>query len=374
MASIRKRRNKWYARVSCYNSLGKKKEKQIPLRTESKATAFKRLEFIEKVEEDIQNGIKIPFPWLNVDRQIRILKLTIKEAVDLWMRSKKSSGIRQSTIIRYRCSLNSFISSVGPNFPLVEISTKVIDRYRNLSLERKLSPSGININLRSIRAFLRWCFLYEHIKKIPHIGLIRIPRTLPRYIPDRIFAEIMKLPWITQEKRNLFWFYRETGCRLSEPFFGEFIGNLMIISGEDTKQRFDREILLSDKCLKICIYMKESYANSRGTLKSWTDSISKYFLKAVREVDGKDTIYHFHCLRHTFAVRRYLQTRDIYLVKKEMGHSSVTTTEKYAEFNLHRLSIDFPSITNPKLIHEIRQSGHGFGGRNWNLRTITQGT
>ncbi|MFC1528151.1 tyrosine-type recombinase/integrase [Candidatus Neomarinimicrobiota bacterium] len=53
---------------------------------------------------------------------------------------------------------------------------------------------------------------------------------------------------------------------------------------------------------------------------------------------------HLHHIRHTFAVRRYIELRDIYQVAKELGHSSVTTTEIYAKFNLSRLEHDFPSL------------------------------
>ena len=82
----------------------------------------------------------------------------------------------------------------------------------------------------------------------------------------------------------------------------------------------------------------------------------------MREVDGDDTKYHLHCLRHTYAVRRYLQTRDIYLVKQEMGHASVTTTEVYAKFSLRRLEMDFPSIVGNQNMSEILGRGHAFVG------------
>ncbi|MBU0528218.1 hypothetical protein KKF86_00445, partial [bacterium] len=49
-------------------------------------------------------------------------------------------------------------------------------------------------------------------------------------------------------------------------------------------------------------------------------------------------------LRDTFAVRRYLQTNDIYLVAKELGHAKVSMTEKYANFDIRLLKQDFPSI------------------------------
>ena len=41
---------------------------------------------------------------------------------------------------------------------------------------------------------------------------------------------------------------------------------------------------------------------------------------------------------------RYLETRDIYQVSKELGHTSVKVTEKYAAFNLRKLAQDFPIL------------------------------
>ena len=43
MATLKKRRDKWYARVFWYDNTGMKKEKQVPLRTDSKVTARKRM-------------------------------------------------------------------------------------------------------------------------------------------------------------------------------------------------------------------------------------------------------------------------------------------------------------------------------------------
>ena len=52
----------------------------------------------------------------------------------------------------------------------------------------------------------------------------------------------------------------------------------------------------------------------------------------------------FHSLRHTFAVRRYLETRDLYAVCKELGHTSIKTTEIYSQFSFARLEQDYPSL------------------------------
>jgi hypothetical protein len=43
---------------------------------------------------------------------------------------------------------------------------------------------------------------------------------------------------------------------------------------------------------------------------------------------------------------RYLETRDIFQVSRELGHTSVRVTEKYRRFSLRKLEQDFPSLAN----------------------------
>ena len=75
-------------------------------------------------------------------------------------------------------------------------------------------------------------------------------------------------------------------------------------------------------------------------------------------------------ISHGFAVRRYLQTQDIYQVKQEMGHSSVTTTEIYAKFSLRRLEMDFPSLVKSNNSLENRELGYGNLGYTQNDKSL----
>ena len=61
-------------------------------------------------------------------------------------------------------------------------------------------------------------------------------------------------------------------------------------------------------------------------------------------------------------------------MKKEMGHLSVTTTEKYAKFSLQRLQIDFPSIIEKNKKKVIGNNGHEITGHNSDFKTICLGT
>ena len=357
MATLRNFRGKWYAR-SRWSNNGNKIEKLIPLRTSSKVTARERIAEVNKVEKDIKQGMEFSFPWLSNSTTTKVQRYSIRDAVEKWLSQRSSEGIRQSTIKRNRYSMESLMSHIGTSTPLTKVSTSMIDSYRNYCVHKKMKPDGININLRAIKTFFNWCYKRDLIKKNLFVDMVSKPKELPLYIPDRLFDEMMQLEWLSDQYKTVFSFYRDTGCRRSEPFLGELHGNWLLIGGDETKQRMDKELSLSHINLERITEMRAFLESYSGTLDSWIGNISKTFLKAMREVDGKDTKYHLHCLRHTFAVRRYLQTRDIYAVKMDLGHASVVTTEIYAKFSLRRLEIDFPSLVNSTKNPQISEMGY----------------
>ena len=364
MATLRKRRGHWYARVLWYKpNSDRQTERGIPLKTTSKVIARERLSEVNKVESDIKDGINFDFPWLSDSNTTKVKRFTLIDAYDRWLSNRESDGIRPSAIRRNKYSMTHFSSVVGKSLPLSSIATSTIDTYRNYCIQTNMKPNGININLRAIKTFLNWCHKRDLIEKCPYVDMVSKPKEMPLYVPDRIFNKILELDWLKDHYKNAFLFYRNTGLRLSEPYQGELHGNWLLIGGDETKQRMDKELSLSITNLQRLTDMKDYVDNKyKGTLDSWKGHLSKVFLRAVRDIDGEKTKFHFHCLRHTFAVRRYLQTRDIYLVKQEMGHSSVTTTEVYAKFSLRRLEMDFPSLTESNKKREKRDNGHRFDG------------
>ena len=363
MATLKKRRDTWYSRVR-WREEGISKERQVPLKTSSKVIARVRLAEVNKVENDIKSGMNFTFSWLGDSPSTLVKRFTLNDAVELWLSNRNSNGIRQSTIERNRYSMKSLMSIIGHKRPLTGVTTSIIDKYRDAYIDKGMTPDGVNINLRTLKTFLRWCYRRDYISKVPHIDMVSKPKSMPLYIPDRIFADLMRLDWLDDLYKKAFLFYRDTGCRASEPFIGELDGNWLLISGDKTKQRADKELRLNNECLRLCIRMQNHLDKYNGTVESFTQNLSKTFLKAMREIDGDDTKYHLHCLRHTFAVRRYLQTKDIYLVKQEMGHASVTTTEVYAQFSLRRLEMDFPTLVESPNMSEIPEMGHEFVGHN----------
>ena len=87
MASLKNRRDVWYARIRMVKD-GRKIEKQIPLKTKSKITARERLELINRDEKLIRRGLEFSFPWLNNEGINKIIRLTISEAVKQWLKQR----------------------------------------------------------------------------------------------------------------------------------------------------------------------------------------------------------------------------------------------------------------------------------------------
>jgi len=342
MASLKKMRNKWYARIRKWDGTKQRELQTVPLMTESKMIAHERIAIVNRVENDIKNGMDFTFPWQNGSGELKVFRLAVNEATDNYLKSRRTEGISPGSIRRYRISLNNLEAVVGSSLLIDSLTVDHIERFKSY-WQGKHKVTGINIDLRHIKTFIKWCVDRSLLAKEPKVVMVKMPKPRPQYIPDAEYDKLAVVEEIDQHFRSAFDFYRATGCRQSEPFYGILDGNWLTIPAEHTKARVEKELHLSDDLVEIWKDMKSRFDSTKYQARNFIGRYGKEFAKACKAV-GLD--YHFHNLRHTFAVRRYLQTRDIYLVKKEMGHASVTTTEVYAEFSLRKLAEDFPSITD----------------------------
>ena len=344
MASLRLRRGKWYSRVLWYNDTGKQKEKQIPLRTKSKTIARKRNSIVEKYEEDIKDGLTFDYPWLKDGGKITIKERSIGETLEEYYVIRNIEGVRKSTINRTQDAIKSLYTMMSSSTSLNTLNEDVIERYKRHcreSLNHK--PNTININLSKIRAFLNWCHRKKYIKDVPYIYMVRVEQTEVSYFSDDMVLQIMERHGIKNHYKRAFLFYLDTGCRLFEPFNGYIKGYTLVIPPSEAKTHRKRTVHLTSITLAIIHEMFERVNNCIGSKRFAIKNYSRVFKKACRTVGLQDR-YHFHNLRDTYAVRRWAVTGDIHLVSKEIGHKSVTTTEKYADFDLETLQLDFPSL------------------------------
>ena len=351
MATLKPRRGMWYARVQWYEE-NQRKEKQIPLKTESKVTARERLSSINQVEDEIielhYKGERYSFAWMNEDGQRKVEYLTLGGAVEKWLKLRKAQGLAEGTLERNRGSMDSIMSVLGKSIRLKSITTSLIDGYTEKMALKGYSPNGININLRAFVTFLKWAERRNHIDKMPYVEKAKVDDALPSYLNDSEFEEMMS--HTNEYYQRVFRMYRNTGFRLMEPILGTLKNDTLVIPAKYSKTRKDRRVLLSPNDVPVIYELQERYETWRNKVKVkkhkyFGDKISKEFRRINRLIGLTNK---FHDLRHTFAVRRYLMTRDIYQVMRELGHTKVTTTQIYADFeDTVDIAKEFPSIIKP---------------------------
>jgi len=354
VATLRMQRKSYYARFR-YTENGQQKQYTVPLRTNQKRQALSRLKAVNEAESDIRSGI-IPkdantrsnyFPWLNEKGTSEIYSLTLEEAIREYLEYCSIKGNRERTIERDSYCLNNLVKVLGKKFHIDKLTTENIETFKKYFKDKKTN-NGRNIDLAKIRAFVNWLIRHKKLFKDnpPIIEMVKAENKPISYLSEPDFDKIMESESQNKFYKQVFTFYRATGCRLSEPFLGDVErhgDNLWLVIYPDvSKTGIPREILLTEKQADFIKEMKER-RDPNTKLRHYTKNFSRHFKIVCREI-GKEDL-HFHNLRDTFAVMKYLETKDIYRVMKELGHTSLKMTVKYANLRLSKVASDFPSLS-----------------------------
>ncbi|MFC1527534.1 tyrosine-type recombinase/integrase [Candidatus Neomarinimicrobiota bacterium] len=344
---------KYYSRIFKPIGNGKYQQIRFPLNTDNKRIADSRWYEVKKYEAQIKEyGNSCKLSWQSETGKTELVEYTITEAVSDYIGFKQSEGLKDLTIERVEIAINHLVAITGDKLPVNELSISHIDlfkqHYKNVHV-----ANTININLDKIVTFFKWLYVRGKISVQIPITKLRVAKPLPKYISDSEWRQIMELEKVFRKNsgyydqfndhwKRAFYFYRETGCRLIEPFIGNLDGNWLIVNANKSKTGVPREIFIDDALVEIYNEMIRRFNNSKcKNPRSFSQSYSRKFKYACETIGINK---HFHCLRHTFAVRKYLQTDNIYEVMDDLGHSSVKTTEIYMKFDKRKLMQDFPSI------------------------------
>ena len=346
---VRTMRGKCYARLRVWDGY-KENEQLIPLLTtpDDEKETLRRLKILEAELPNLKKGIiqkfQYPeyFPWLNETGTSKLIKLSLKDIIPEFLKHLRRYGRTENTILRRQECLNNLINALGSNFPAESLNSSSIAKFIDFH-KGKLTDSGVNMHLTHIRSLTNW--LYDEKNILPKrikFKMIKVDAKEPSYLTQANIELILSLTEIDEHCKSAFQFYYETGLRLREPYHGTIKdGNWLIIP--KTKNRKGKRIHLQPHQVPVWNAMMDRFNNSKAKYNSKSGYYSRQFKKAVRLIGRGELI--FHNLRDTFAIIRYIQTRDIYQVSNELHHSSVTTTEKYAIFySMEELESDFPSL------------------------------
>ena len=303
----------------------------IRLCTRDRKIAIQRNIEVLKVLDDIKAGKEYYLYWLD-DIQKNESNSTIKVIGEKFIIAKQNE-LEISTIKTYSRSINYLIEAIG-NIEIENISVSHIDQYVSFFKLRNenITPDTINKNLRHIRAFINWCKDRDYVNPKVKVQKIKTNFKPPKYLSNSEYEAMCQ--FLTPFMKKIAHFYRSTGLRKDEAFLGEVNGNYYEISAPNYKTNRPFSIPMCKELQCINKEMQAKYKNG--------DSISRAIKNAQKEAGIFDKC--LHSFRHTFGLRTYLATRDLFLVQKLMGHTTIGETSKYARFEFNRLTEDFPDL------------------------------
>lgn len=329
MSSLRKKRGKYFARIY-YKDEGNRREKWIDLHTSNKERAKKIKKSVDNQEKAFKEGV------INLNDIVAKEPTNLEKLIDQFLAEQKSGDISPKTISIYKYAFDIF-TDVFKDRDIELLNYKDKSKLVNYFKECYDNKNTCNIYLRSIRAFLNWCVKTRRIDRLPfYIEQLNTQKRKPKYFTDAEMKKILEEAESNRELHARIQLHWRTGMRLSELERSELeVGYIYIY--DPIKHGNERSIPINKTTEKYYIIADEgSYLSN---------TISREFRKILRKLGLYKTRSrgrrYFHCLRATYAVRKYYETRDIYEVKQLLGHSTIKTTEKYAQFNLKRLENDF---------------------------------
>jgi len=314
-----------YARVRMNNTI----EISIPLKSSDPKIIKLRAAEVRIAAPLIKAGIKVEFSWLNSAIERTTIGGSIEYYFNTFMKAKSIEGLAPKTLAGYRHMYAHLKNSLQVARRADTLKLADIEKYKLHLVDEGLAAATTNRRLRECASFTT--YLYEHeilrrrlkvkrireIEKINYIGEAGL-RKIQQYIPV----------WM----QPIIQLYADTGMRLSEPFLAIRYDNELVIGASKSKNRQLRSIQLSN--IQVAVW---EFLISKSHKPQF---YSRAFKRAATAAGlGKNK---FHNLRHYCGARLYAAHRDVQLVKLKLGHSSLSTTEKYQKFNLAQLKSAFP--------------------------------
>jgi integrase/recombinase XerC len=225
----------------------------------------------------------------------------------------------------------------------------------------KMAATSVNRFLSTIRGFYRWMVRLNKRKDNPCSLLknIKAPVKLPHVLWEDEMAEFASLPettgilWPERDKALIMTMY-SGGLRISEVV-SLYMANISAdldeakITGKGGKQRFvffnDEAVAAIQEYLpQRAELLKTAGVDGKKTALFVSRKGQPISIPGVRWIISRYALHsgmgkniHPHALRHSFATHLVNSGCDVRIVQEMLGHSSISTTQRYTHVNLEKM-------------------------------------
>jgi integrase len=251
---------------------------------------------------------------------------------------------KQRDVHHTQARIDEITEILGPKTRLVDIDRAALVRLQEelrkktgRNVNKPASPATVNRKMAVIQRLLRVaCEEWEELSSVPKVRPLKTPKTKMRGITTAEMRTLMKL--VPADAAQVFKFLIETGLRVGEWdqlswSAIDFEENVIRLDPTqmDIKTHSERTLPMTQSTRDMLLERR-----SRGLTAPFSDvgrDYIWYHFKKARKAMGLegDRGFVLHALRHTTATRLIDKGVPTSTVQKWLGHSSITTTERYIQ-------------------------------------------
>ncbi|QNG60320.1 tyrosine-type recombinase/integrase [Bacillus sp. PAMC26568] len=294
-------------------------------------------------------------------------ELKVDDALNRVMSIYSSEGYRERTMSDYESYWKEFIRIVQRKY-ILDVTTDDFRKFINILLRKRgLSPVTVNIRMNAIRAIFNRLFaegLLGNENPVAPIRKLKTDQNKVGALTDdqirRLFAQIDKDSFAGYRNYVAMLTMLKCGLRINEINVLEvedvdFDNGVIALPGAKNKNRKNRTVPMAKKVseeLKQLIYESNEYfGKSRYVFvnNSGEPLAEDLIRKRMHQYGNKAGLkgecrYSPHNLRHSFAVNFLKNGGDIRTLQMILGHSDLTTTQIYLNYNDVDLKEKYESV------------------------------
>ncbi len=267
------------------------------------------------------------------------------------------------TVKGYREDFKHFDGVIEKTADIASVTLEQVRSIVATMSREKYTVASIDRFIASVRGLFAYCKKNGYISEnvMQELKSLKRPKLLPRFMTQSEIDEIClapeekKLLWPSRDKA-IFEMLYSSGCRVSELAalkFSDFSEDYAsaIVMGKGSKERYvffekdaqeslklylaDRDSRFPSSSRKGAFPVENIFLNQKGHALSVAGI--EMIVRVYSGLRGTNKPVTPHAFRHTFATAMLVNGADIREVQAMLGHSSISTTQRYTHVTTERL-------------------------------------